>query len=77
MKDMRLPLDLIWLEEDGRVAGVLAKVPICSVRNCPTYEPEGTRASVAVLELAAGSAASHGIETGIMIRGLPSSSNAR
>jgi uncharacterized membrane protein (UPF0127 family) len=47
MADMRFPLDLILLEQDGRVAGVLTNVPICSVAKCPTYEPEGTQESVA------------------------------
>ena len=36
MADMRFPLDLIWLEQDGRVTGVLTNVPICSVPACPT-----------------------------------------
>ena len=77
MADMRFPLDLIWLEQDGRVTGVLTNVPICSVPACPMYEPEGTQESVAVLELAAGTVARLGIEPGFRIRGLPSSSSAR
>ncbi len=54
MADMRFSLDLVWLEDGGRVAGVLANVPVCSPPTCPVYEPNGTHESVAVLEVAAG-----------------------
>jgi uncharacterized membrane protein (UPF0127 family) len=77
MAGTRFPLDLIWLEQDGRVTGVLTNVPVCSVPACPMYEPEGTQESVAVLELAAGTVATLGIEPGFRIRGLPNSSSAR
>ena len=68
MADMRFPLDLVWLEHNGLVAGVLTNVPVCSSQPCPLYQPPGTHRSVAVLELAAGAVASHGIELGSVIR---------
>ena len=77
MAEMRFPLDLVWLEHDGRVAGVLHHVPVCSTPTCPLYEPVGAHESVAVLEIAAGSAVDHGIKRGIVIRGLPTLSTAR
>jgi uncharacterized membrane protein (UPF0127 family) len=77
MAEMRFPLDLIWLRDDGRVTGVLANVPVCSSPQCALYEPAGTHETVAVLELASGAAANHGIEIGTVIRRLPPSSNTR
>lgn len=77
MAQMRFPLDLIWLRHDGCVSAVLTNVPVCSSPQCPLYEPEGTHEAVAVLELASGAAANHGIEIGTVIRRLPSSSNTR
>jgi uncharacterized membrane protein (UPF0127 family) len=65
---MRFPLDLVWLEHNGVVAGVLTNVPVCSSQPCPLYEPPGTHQSVAVLELAAGAVANHRIELGSLIR---------
>ena len=50
---LRFPLDLVWLQSDGRVAAVLINVPICSSPPCPLYEPAGTNQAIAVLELAA------------------------
>ena len=41
MIDVRFPLDLIWLERDGRVASVLTNVPACASPTCPLYEPNG------------------------------------
>jgi uncharacterized protein len=64
MADMRLPLDLAWIDANGRVIAVLANVPPCPRQPCPLYEPEGTDRSVAVLELRAGVAEHHGIAVG-------------
>ena len=75
MMDMRFPLDLIWLEQDGRVVDVLTNVPACGSPTCPLREPNGPHESIAVLELAAGAAARHGIEVGTVIGGLASSFN--
>jgi hypothetical protein len=61
MADMRFALGLVWLNPDGRVAAVLANVPPCSAQPCPLYEPDGTDASQAVLEIAASQAARLGI----------------
>jgi uncharacterized membrane protein (UPF0127 family) len=42
MADMRFPLDLVWIEHNGLVVGVLTNVPACSSHPCPLYEPAGT-----------------------------------
>jgi uncharacterized membrane protein (UPF0127 family) len=64
MAEMRFPLDLAWIDANGRVIAVLANVPPCQRQPCPLYEPEGTHHSVAVLELRAGAAENHGIAAG-------------
>jgi uncharacterized membrane protein (UPF0127 family) len=64
MADMRFPLDLAWIDVNGRVIAILANVPPCPRQPCPLYEPEGTDRSVAVLELRAGAAENHGIAAG-------------
>jgi uncharacterized membrane protein (UPF0127 family) len=68
MAGMRFPLDLLWIDGDGRVLAVLANVPPCRVEPCPLYEPEGTADSVAVLELPAGAAANTQLTVGTLAR---------
>lgn len=65
---MRLPLDLVWLDDDGSVIAVLANVPPCTSTPCPLYEPPGSEKSVAVLELPAGKAAKYGLTVGAVVR---------
>lgn len=67
MADMRLPLDLIWLDADGRVLAILENVPPCSASPCALYEPEGTSNSIAVLELPASAARVRGIVVGTRV----------
>jgi uncharacterized membrane protein (UPF0127 family) len=64
MAEMRFPLDLAWIDANGRVIAVLANVQPCQRQPCPLYEPDGTHHSVAVLELRVGAAATHGIAAG-------------
>jgi uncharacterized membrane protein (UPF0127 family) len=73
MKGMRFPLDLLWIDADGRVVAALTDVPPCSADPCPLYEPSGSDRSVAVLELPANAAARHGLAEGasVSIRDLP------
>lgn len=68
MADMRFALDIVWLDEYGRVLAVLTGVPQCAASPCPMYEPCGTEPSTSVLELPAGSAARHAIEVGSVVR---------
>jgi uncharacterized membrane protein (UPF0127 family) len=49
---MQIPLDIVWLDPDGRVRAVLDDVPPCRAEPCPLYEPDGTEHSVAVIEQA-------------------------
>jgi uncharacterized membrane protein (UPF0127 family) len=66
MKNMLIPLDLIFLDEGGTVVDVVADAPPCADDPCPTYPP--SEPAMAVLEMVAGSAAAHGLEPGAIIR---------
>lgn len=67
MSEMRFALDIVWLDADGRVVSVLANVPPCTAAPCPLYEPAGSEASTAVLELPAGKAATYGLTVGAVV----------
>lgn len=70
MKDMRFPIDIIYLRE-GSVIHVFASVPPPEPGEGPkTVEPSGF--ADAVLELSAGEAARRGIVPGTYFQGLPS-----
>ena len=52
MKNVRFPLDLLWLDSSGRVVHVEENVPPCPEEPCPSYQP--MRTASAVLELNGG-----------------------
>jgi hypothetical protein len=66
MKNTRIPLDIIWIDANQRVAHVKFHVPPCQVRDCPSYDP-GVPARY-VLEVAGGEAQRHGIKAGDQLR---------
>lgn len=66
MKNTLIPLDMIWLDGEGRIVGIRRDVPPCPADPCPSYGPGGV--STRVLEIAAGEAARHGLEPGSTIR---------
>lgn len=64
MYQVKIPLDIVFIGADRRIAGIAANVPPCTTRasECPTY---GDDAPVQfVLELAAGEAARQGLARG-------------
>ena len=65
MKNMMFSLDLLYLNETGTVVHVEADVPPCAADPCPTYP--SSEPAIAVLEVKAGMAATHGIEKGTVI----------
>jgi uncharacterized membrane protein (UPF0127 family) len=67
MAGMRFPLDLVWIDRDGRVLDVLSNVPPCRIEPCPLYEPAETSESVAVLELPAGVATKRQVTRGTIV----------
>ncbi len=62
MKNTMIPLDMIWLDEKGKVLFVSADTPPCKVDPCPSYGPEA--AATSVLEIASGMAKKEGVTVG-------------
>lgn len=53
MKNMRFPLDILWLDREKRIVHIERHVPPCKKEPCPSYSPESP--AMFVLELKAGS----------------------
>lgn len=66
MKNTLIPLDIIWLDADGRVLFVSANTPPCKADPCPSYGPDFAIASV--LEIAGGLAEKEKVTVGSTIR---------
>jgi uncharacterized membrane protein (UPF0127 family) len=66
MKNTLIPLDLIWIDEGGRVVHVEHDVPPCRADPCPSYPPHAPARQV--LELAAGAARAHRVVDGSRLR---------
>jgi uncharacterized protein len=66
MKDMKFPIDIIWLGSDGKVVHIEQNLQPCvSVFICPSYTPNTD--SLYVLETAAGLTQRHNISVGTNI----------
>jgi uncharacterized membrane protein (UPF0127 family) len=65
MKDTWIALDAVFLDGQGRVLEVLANLPPCRDEPCPQYSP--VEPASAILELAAGAAARHGVSPGAVL----------
>jgi len=65
MKNTRIPLDMIFLDEAFVVVDVKHDVPPCETDPCPSY---GSPPAKYVLEINAGLAREHGIREGSMMR---------
>jgi uncharacterized membrane protein (UPF0127 family) len=59
MKNMRFPIDILWLDGDRRIVHIEARVPPCPREPCPTYSPAA--AAAFVLELQSGCSEKHGL----------------
>jgi uncharacterized membrane protein (UPF0127 family) len=66
MKNTMIPLDMIWMDPEGRVLFISADTPPCKADPCPSYGPETPAASV--LEIAGGKAAKEKIVVGSVLR---------
>jgi uncharacterized membrane protein (UPF0127 family) len=64
MYQVRIPLDLIWMDHDRQIVEIVADAPPCKTAadQCPTYG--GRRRAQYVLELAGGMAARYGLKVG-------------
>lgn len=67
MHNVKIPLDIIWMDAQRRVVEISANTPGCQDRpeNCSSYG--GAKASQYVLELAGGQAAKLGIVEGVTL----------
>jgi uncharacterized protein len=64
MRNVRIPLDIIWLNENHRIVEISANTPPCAsdAPNCPSYG--GNADAQYVLELAGGMAKNYGLNVG-------------
>jgi uncharacterized protein len=65
MYQVRIPLDIIWMDQQRRIVEIAANTPACtskSSRDCPSYG--GHQKARYVLELAGGGAALYGLKVG-------------
>lgn len=60
MKNMKFPLDLLWLDRGKRIIHMESHVPPCQEIPCPSYSPD--LPALYVLELKAGSIEEHGLK---------------
>ncbi len=66
MKDMKFPIDIIWIDSDKTVVHIEHNLPPCeSGLLCPTYTP--IQDSLYVLETVAGFTERHGIARGTLV----------
>jgi len=66
MKNTMIPLDIIWLDAEGRVVYISANTPVCKADPCPSFDPKVP--SVTVLEIAGGLAKTEKVEVGSKIQ---------
>lgn len=64
MYQVKIPLDILWLDAGRRIVEISANTPPCHKRasECPNYG--GNQDALFVLELAGGAAAKHGLRVG-------------
>ncbi len=67
MKNTKIPLDIMWLDTDGKVVHLESNVPICTRKDegCPRYHP--SQIALYALELRAGMAERLGIRKGTVL----------
>jgi uncharacterized membrane protein (UPF0127 family) len=68
MYNVRIPLDIIWMDANRRVVEISANTPPClaqSAQTCPSYG--GHEDAMYVLEMNAGAAAKNGVRVGSVL----------
>ena len=63
MRNCRIPLDILYFDENAKLVGEALGVPPCNASQCPTYDGGGAAARY-ILELNAGVAKRLGISRG-------------
>jgi uncharacterized protein len=68
MKNMKFPIDIIWLNSDKTVVHIEHNLQPCSFDTfCTTYKPDNNNNSLYVLETVAGFAEKHDIIEGTIV----------
>jgi uncharacterized membrane protein (UPF0127 family) len=62
MKNVRIPLDIIWLDARSRVAWIVEWAEPCAADPCPMHVPAAD--AICVLEVVGGFVARHGVAAG-------------
>jgi uncharacterized membrane protein (UPF0127 family) len=62
MKNVRIPLDIIWLDARGRVVWIVERAAPCTTEPCPMYVPEAEASYV--VEVIGGFVQAHGVAVG-------------
>jgi len=62
MKEMKFPIDIIWIDENMKISGINKNLQPCIKDFCPTYHPE--EKIKYVLEINAGLSENFGFEIG-------------
>jgi uncharacterized membrane protein (UPF0127 family) len=62
MKNVRIPLDMIWLDDRARVVWIVERAPPCAVSPCPVYQPQSDASYV--VEVVGGFVAKHAVRVG-------------
>jgi uncharacterized membrane protein (UPF0127 family) len=66
MKNTMIPLDMVWMDPEGKVIFVSANTPPCKADPCPSYGPDSPAASV--LEIAGGMAKKENVTVGSSLK---------
>jgi uncharacterized protein len=66
MKNTMIPLDMIWMDESGKVVFVSENTPPCKADPCPTYGPD--QPVRYVLEIGGGKAAAENVQVGTVLK---------
>jgi uncharacterized membrane protein (UPF0127 family) len=67
MKNTLIPLDMLWLDREGRIVSIASAVPPCRADPCPSYPPAAGTTALYVLEVNAGFAKQHGVKVGDLL----------
>lgn len=62
MKNMKIYIDMIWLDENKKIVHIETKVPPCVTEECPTYSPQSE--ALYVVETVSGFSSKYELEIG-------------
>lgn len=67
MKNVRVPLDMIWLDSSRQIVYIAENLPLCIVDPCAEFGPEG-QAALFVIETVGGFAKKHHLTRGMRVK---------